>query len=48
VRATTTMRLTELRLPLDHSDADLRAAIIRRLDIAAGDLRGYTVFRPWL
>jgi uncharacterized FAD-dependent dehydrogenase len=39
------MRLTELRLPLDHSDADLRAAILKRLDIAAGDLRGFTVFR---
>jgi chorismate mutase len=28
------MRLTELRLPLDHSDADLRAAIVRRLGLA--------------
>ncbi|MBI5899091.1 MAG: NAD(P)/FAD-dependent oxidoreductase [Rhodocyclales bacterium] len=39
------MRLTELRLPLDHSDSDLRAAILKRLDLAAGELIDYTVFR---
>jgi uncharacterized FAD-dependent dehydrogenase len=39
------MRLTELRLPLDHSDADLRAAIVRRLGLADGELIDYTVFR---
>jgi uncharacterized FAD-dependent dehydrogenase len=39
------MRLTELRLPLDHSDADLRAAIVKRLGIAADELLGYSVFR---
>jgi uncharacterized FAD-dependent dehydrogenase len=39
------MRLTELRLPLDHGDAELRAAILARLGIAATDLLGYTVFR---
>ncbi len=39
------MRLTELRLPLDHTDADLRAAILRRLGIGTKDLLAYTVFR---
>jgi uncharacterized FAD-dependent dehydrogenase len=39
------MRLTELRLPLDHGDAELRAAILARLGIAATDLLGWTVFR---
>ena len=39
------LRLTELRLPLDHSEADLKAAIIARLGIAAGELLRYTIFR---
>ena len=39
------MRLTELKLPLDHSEADLRAAILKRLGIAADDLLGYSIFR---
>jgi len=39
------LRLTELRLPLDHSETDLRAAILRELGIGSRDLAGYTVFR---
>ena len=39
------MRLTELKLPLDHREADLGAAILKRLGIAADELLGYTVFR---
>jgi len=39
------LRLTELRLPLDHTEGALRAAILERLDIAATELIGYTVFR---
>ena len=39
------MRLTELRLPLDHTDADLRRAILKRLGLAADELITYTVFR---
>jgi uncharacterized FAD-dependent dehydrogenase len=39
------MRLTELRLPLDHTDADLRRAILKRLGIAADELIDVTVFR---
>ncbi len=39
------LRLTELKLPLDHSDADLKAAILNRLGVESGALLGYTVFR---
>jgi uncharacterized FAD-dependent dehydrogenase len=39
------LRLTEIKLPLDHAEADLRAAIVKRLGIAPTDLVGYTIFR---
>jgi uncharacterized FAD-dependent dehydrogenase len=39
------LRLTEIKLPLDHSEADLRAAILARLGIAPADLLGVTIFR---
>jgi len=39
------LRLTELRLPLDHPDEALGAAIVARLGIAPGDLLAFTVFR---
>jgi uncharacterized FAD-dependent dehydrogenase len=39
------LRLTEIKLPLDHSDEYLRAAIVERLGIAALDLLRYTIFR---
>jgi uncharacterized FAD-dependent dehydrogenase len=39
------IRLTELRLPLDHSEADLRAAIVGRLGIGDAALRRFIVFR---
>lgn len=39
------LRLTELRLPIDHDDADLKAAIVKRLDIPDGDLVSFTIFR---
>jgi hypothetical protein len=39
------LRLTELKLPLDHSGDQLRAAILQRLSIDAADLLGYSVFR---
>ena len=39
------LRLTDLKLPLDHSPAALDAAIRERLHLAAGALRGYSVFR---
>ncbi len=39
------MRLTELKLPLDHTADALRAEIIRRLGIAPGELLDYTIYR---
>jgi len=39
------LRITELRLPLDHAEDALPRAIAARLGIAAGELRGHTVFR---
>ena len=39
------MRLTGLRLPLDHAADALPAAIVRRLGITTAELLGYTVFR---
>ncbi|MDE2156175.1 MAG: NAD(P)/FAD-dependent oxidoreductase [Xanthomonadaceae bacterium] len=37
------LRLTDLKLPLDHPADALAAAILRRLDIEAAALTGYTV-----
>ena len=39
------LRLTELRLALEHGEAALHEAVIARLGIAARDLRSFTVFR---
>lgn len=39
------LRLTDIQLPLDHSEEDLRSAIIARLGINAEDLIEHTVFR---
>ena len=39
------LRITELRLPLDHAEAALRAAVVARLGLADGDLASFTVFR---
>jgi uncharacterized FAD-dependent dehydrogenase len=39
------LRLIEIRLPLDHVEADLSAVILAHLGITADDLLGYTVFR---
>ena len=37
------LRLTDLKLPLDHPESALTDAILARLGIAADDLTGYTV-----
>ncbi|QQP98420.1 NAD(P)/FAD-dependent oxidoreductase [Lysobacter enzymogenes] len=37
------LRLTDLKLPLDHPEAALREAIVARLGIADDELAGYTV-----
>ena len=39
------LRLTEIRLPLDHPEDDLKIAILKRLNITASELLGYTRFR---
>jgi uncharacterized protein len=39
------LRLTELRLPLDHDEATLRGAIVARLRIDAGALRSFNIYR---
>ncbi len=39
------LRITELRLPLDHPEHALRAAIVQRLGIADAALRSFTVFK---
>ena len=38
------LRLKEVKLPLDHTEADLKAAILKKLKIAEPDLTSYTVF----
>jgi hypothetical protein len=39
------LRLTDLTLHIDHSEADLRAAICKRLGLPANALGSYTIFR---
>lgn len=39
------LRLTEIHLPLDHTEADLRQAILKRLSIDDAALQSFTIFR---
>jgi uncharacterized FAD-dependent dehydrogenase len=39
------LRLTDLRLPLDHSEDELQAAILAELGIRSQELIGYAIFR---
>ena len=39
------LRLTEIKLPIDHNDGALTAAILERLGIDKSGLAGYTIFR---
>ncbi|MDL2284300.1 NAD(P)/FAD-dependent oxidoreductase [Oxalobacter sp. OttesenSCG-928-P03] len=39
------LRLTEIRLPIDHSEKALRTAILERLGISGDALHEYTIFR---
>ena len=39
------LRITELRLPLDHSEPELRAAIVTRLGVLDAALKSMTVYR---
>ena len=39
------LRLTEVKLPIDHPEGDLKAAILQRLGIGADQLLGFAIFR---
>ena len=39
------LRLTELKLPLDHPETALRAAIVQRLGVVDDDIVGFTVHK---
>ncbi len=39
------LRLTEIKLPLNHADGELRAAILKKLEIQDADLLSLTLFR---
>jgi uncharacterized protein len=39
------LRLTEIKLPLEHTEADLKAAILNKLNISANELKGFLVFK---
>ncbi|MEO0867707.1 MAG: FAD-dependent oxidoreductase, partial [Cyanobacteria bacterium J06642_11] len=39
------LRLSEIKLPLDHTDEDLHSAILKKLRIKAAELTQYTVFK---
>jgi len=39
------LRIAELRLPLDHSEEELRGAVLRRLKLRSRDLVDFSIFR---
>jgi len=39
------LRINDIKLPLDHSDADLRGAVLETLGIAANDLLEVSVYK---
>ena len=39
------LRLTEIKLPLEHTEADLAAAITDKLEISAEQLQGFSVVK---
>ena len=39
------LRLNDIKLPLDHAEADLRSAVIERLGIASADLHALNIFK---
>jgi uncharacterized protein len=39
------LRLTEVKLPLDHTEPEIKAAILKRLQINAADLVKYSIFK---
>jgi uncharacterized protein len=39
------IRLTEIKLPLDHTETDLQQAILHKLHLKPEDLRGYEIYK---
>src|SRR5215468_6994328 len=39
------LRLTDLKLDLDHAEGEIRAAVLKRLDLKPQDLLGYSIYR---
>ena len=39
------LRLKEVKLPLDHTEEDLQAAILQKLKLSPSELKGYSVFK---
>ncbi|MGB3205680.1 MAG: FAD-dependent oxidoreductase, partial [Crinalium sp.] len=39
------LRLTEIKLPLDHDESEIPAAILKKLHITAADLISYSIFK---
>ena len=39
------LRLSDLQLPLDHTDEELQAAILHKLDITTDELMSYSLFK---
>src|SRR5262245_46628609 len=39
------LRLTDLKLDLDHAEGEIKAAVLKRLDLKPQDLLGYSVYR---
>ncbi|MGB3208311.1 MAG: NAD(P)/FAD-dependent oxidoreductase [Crinalium sp.] len=39
------LRLTEIKLPLDHDESEIQTAILKKLQITAADLISYSIFK---
>ncbi|MGB3293345.1 MAG: NAD(P)/FAD-dependent oxidoreductase, partial [Phormidesmis sp.] len=39
------LRLTDVKLPLDHTEEDLRAAVLQKLHLSQKELTGFSIFR---
>lgn len=39
------LRISEIKLPLDHSETSLRGAILDKLQISGGELKDFTIFK---
>src|SRR5262245_8616359 len=39
------LRLTDIKLDLDHAEGEIKAAVLKRLDLKPQDLIGYSVYR---